>query len=81
MKIGNKVKVIKLLNNSGIKITPPPDIVGKITKYTEWVGNIAGHEVKIFHGLIYINDRELNFMDEFENSLNNIIIELIKKIY
>ena len=30
MKVGDKVKVIKLLNDSGIKITPTPELVGKI---------------------------------------------------
>ena len=30
MKVGDKVKVIKLLNDSGLKITPIPEIVGKV---------------------------------------------------
>ena len=30
MKVGDKVKVIKLLNDQGIKITPTPELVGKI---------------------------------------------------
>ena len=29
MKVGDKVKVIKLLNDSGLKITPIPEIVSK----------------------------------------------------
>ena len=42
---------------------------------------IAGQKVCYFHGVIYINDRELNFLDKFESAVNEVIIELLKELY
>ena len=50
-----------------------------ITKYTEWKGKIGKYKIETFHGVVSIDDRELNFHDEFENKLTNIILELLKK--
>jgi len=49
-----------------------------INKFTEWEGEIAGVKVRTHHGVVYINGKELDFLNKFENAITDVILELLK---
>ena len=48
---------------------------------SEFEIKIEKNTIEYCHGVIYINGKQLDFLDKFQNSINDVIIALLKKIY
>ncbi len=48
-------------------------------KFTEWKGVIAKVKVETFHGVVTINGKELDWLDEPDASINEVIIALLRE--